>query len=426
MDQFIIKGPTALKGTVEISGSKNASLPILMATLLTDDTCVLRRVPNLRDVRTTFKLLKELGKEVTYENGTATIKSNGPLHSSLPYELVKQMRASFWVAGPLLARLKHAQIPLPGGCAIGVRPVDIHLKGFEKMGAVCATEKGDILIKAAKLNPAKIVLRFPSVGATINLMMCASLVPGKTVIENAAQEPEVDDLINALKSMGADISINAKGSIVINGKDSISGMNHTVVADRIESGTYIIAAAATKGDVLVKNCVPTHNDILIENLREAGFDLTVGGDFVHVRPPKDGKIKPVGIRTMPYPGFATDLQAPYMTLLCLADGSSDITEDIFENRYMHAPELVRMGANITIEKTMAKIKGVEKFSGASVMASDLRGGMALILAALCADGESVVDRIYHVDRGYENVEAKLTHLGANIKRFNPRTQEENV
>ncbi|MDR0292066.1 MAG: UDP-N-acetylglucosamine 1-carboxyvinyltransferase [Elusimicrobium sp.] len=422
MDRFIIKGPVRLKGEVEISGSKNASLPILMATLLTDEPCILARVPDLRDVRTTFKLLAELGKNVSYDGNEAVITSAGPLKGSITYELVKQMRASFWVAGPLLARLKHAQIPLPGGCAIGVRPVDIHLKGFEKLGAVCTTLKGDILIKAGELKAAKIVLRFPSVGATINIMMCACLIPGRTVIENAAKEPEVDDLIAALKSMGADISVDAQGRIIIEGKETLGAMKHAVVADRIETGTFVIAAAAARGDVIVKNCVPAHNEILIENLVESGFEVVAGDGFIHIKY-KDGvELKPVGVRTMPYPGFATDLQAPYMALLCTLPGVSDITEDIFENRYMHAPELVRMGADITIEKTMAKIKGGAPLSGANVMASDLRGGIALVIAALCAGGESVIDRVYHIDRGYENIEKKFAGLGAKIKRYNPEKQ----
>ncbi|ACC98645.1 UDP-N-acetylglucosamine 1-carboxyvinyltransferase [Elusimicrobium minutum Pei191] len=419
MDRFTIKGPVKLQGEVEISGSKNAALPILMATLLTDEKCVLNRVPNLRDIRTTFKLLEVLGKKVEYNNGTAVITKNKELNSILPYELVKQMRASFWVAGPLLARLKHTQIPLPGGCAIGVRPVDIHLQGFKKFGAAESTKKGDVVISADELKPAKIVLRFPSVGATINIMMCASLIPGKTIIENAAKEPEVEDLICALKTMGAQISIDSKGRIIVEGKKTLGSMTHTVVADRIETGTFILAAAATKGDVVIKNCVPEHNDILLENLKDAGFGVSVGQGRIHITAPSNGKIKPVGIRTMPYPGFATDLQAPYMVLLCVADGGSDITEDIFENRYMHAPELVRMGADITIEKTMAKVKGVKELSGANVMASDLRGGAALVIAALCAAGDTVIDRVYHIDRGYENIEAKFAALGAKIVRDNP-------
>ncbi|WP_424244750.1 UDP-N-acetylglucosamine 1-carboxyvinyltransferase [Elusimicrobium posterum] len=419
MDRFLIEGPVKLKGEVEVSGSKNAALPVLMATLLTDAPCTVHRVPNLRDIRTTFKILEYLGKRVDYKDGTAVITSNTPLKTDVPYDLVKQMRASFWVAGPLLARFKHAQIPMPGGCAIGVRPVDIHLKGFEKFGAVCTTLKGDILIKAGDLKPAKIVLRFPSVGATINLMMCAALIEGKTVIENIAKEPEIDDMVCALNSMGAQVSIDAKGRMVIEGKKDLGFMEHTVVADRIEAGTFMIAAAATGGEVVIKNCVPSHNEFLLDVLSEAGFKVDIGQGRVRIGPTKDGKIKPVDIRTMPYPGFATDLQAPWMTLLCLAEGTSDITEDIFENRYMHAPELVRMGADINIEKTMAKIKGVKELSGAHVMSSDLRGGAALVIAGLCAKGTTEIERIYHIDRGYENMEGKLTALGAKIKRFNP-------
>lgn len=420
MDKFIIKGGTKLKGTVKISGSKNAALPILMATLLTDEPCVINRVPNLRDIRTTVKILEELGKKVTFENGTITVKAKHKLHTTVSYDLVKQMRASFWVAGPLLARFKKAVIPLPGGCAIGVRPVDIHLRGFEKLGAKAVTEKGNVVIKTKKLNPAKIILSFPSVGATQNLMMCASLIPGKTVIENVAREPEVQDLMLALNSMGATVYTDEKGRIAVEGKTALGGMNHTVIADRIETGTYVLAAAATRGQVTVTDCVPEHNEILLEYLAEAGFSVEAGEDYIKISC-KTKKIKPVNVKTAPFPGFATDLQAPWMSLMCLCNGSADISEDIFENRFMHAPELVRMGANISIDKNTAKITGVKNFSPAIVMSSDLRGGAALVIAGLCAKGVSEVERVYHIDRGYEVMEKKLNALGAKIKRVNPVT-----
>lgn len=418
MDRFIIRGGKKLNGSVHTSGSKNAALPILVATLLTDEPCVLHRVPNLRDVRTTLKILEYLGKKIEYRDNTVTVTADGVLKNNLPYELVKQMRASFWVAGPLLARFKVAEIPLPGGCAIGVRPVDIHLKGFEKLGAECEMKAGNVILRAKELVPAKIVLRFPSVGATQNLLMCACLIPGETVLENVAKEPEVDDLIVFLNKMGADIRVGDKGQLVVRGKTALHGAEHAVVADRIESGSYMLAAAATRGDVTVDGCVPEHNSILIEALQEAGFTLDVTPDSVHVHA-YDGEIKPVRVRTAPYPGFATDLQAPWMTLMTLCSGTAEVDEDIFENRFMHAPELVRMGAEIVTEKSVARITGVKTLCAAHVQASDLRGGMALVIAGLCAAGETEVERVYHIDRGYENLEQKLTALGADIRRYNP-------
>ena len=418
MDRLLIRGGKKLQGTVRASGSKNAALPILVATLLTDEPCVLHRVPDLRDVRTTLKILEYLGKKVTYENGTVIISADGQLKNSLPYELVKQMRASFWVAGPLLARFLEAEIPLPGGCAIGVRPVDIHLKGFEKLGATCEMNAGNVILRAQELVPSKIVLRFPSVGATQNLLMCACLIEGETVLENVAKEPEIDDVIDFLNKMGADISTDDKGRLVIYGKKTLHGAEHEIVADRIESGSYMLAAAATRGDVTVTGCVPEHNAILLEDLQEAGFTLTITNDSVRVHA-YDGDIKPIRVRTAPYPGFATDLQAPWMTLMCLSDGTAEVDEDIFENRFMHAPELVRMGAQIVTEKSVARITGVKELSAAHVQASDLRGGMALVIAGLCAKGETEVERVYHIDRGYENLEEKLTSLGADITRYNP-------
>ena len=411
MDRFIIHGGKKLQGTVHISGSKNAALPILVATLLTDEPCVLHRVPNLRDVRTTLKILEYLGKKVEYKNNTVTITADGVLKNTLPYELVKQMRASFWVAGPLLARFKTAEIPL-----------DIHLKGFEKLGAECDIKSGNVMIHAPELTPAKIVLRFPSVGATQNLLMCACLIPGETILENVAKEPEVDDVIAFLNKMGADIRVGDKGQLIVQGKTSLHGAEHTVVADRIETGSYILAACATRGDVTVTGCVPEHNSILLEDLQEAGFTLDITEDSVRVHS-YGGDIKPVRVRTAPYPGFATDLQAPWMTLMTLCTGTAEVDEDIFENRFMHAPELVRMGANISTEKSVARVTGVKELSAAHVQASDLRGGMALVIAGLCAAGETEVERVYHIDRGYEKLEEKLTALGADIRRYNPDKNE---
>lgn len=415
MDKFLINGPCRLSGTVEISGGKNAALPQLLATLLTDEKCVLRRVPDLRDIRTTFKILEHLGKQVVYEGGTATITKKGSLQTSVPYDLVKQMRASFWVAGPILARLKTAKIPLPGGCAIGVRPVDIHLKGFEKLGAEHYTEKGDIVLTAKELHGGKVIFRFPSVGATQNVLMAASLIEGETVIENYAKEPEIYDIITLLKTMGSDIK-EENNHLIVRGKKTLHGAEHSVVADRVEAGTYMIAAAMTRGDVLIKNCEPEHNEILLEYLKDAGASVEVNGKDVRVS--ATGRLKPVSIKTLPYPGFATDLQAQWLAMLCVADGTATVEEDIFENRFMHAPELTRMGADIRIEKSAAHINGVMQLEGANVMSSDLRGGAALVLAALAAKGATTVERIYHIDRGYENFEQKLTALGAKIRRIN--------
>ncbi len=422
MDRFLVEGGVKLKGTVTISGSKNACLPILVASLLTDEPFILHRVPNLRDVRTTLKILTALGKKVTYENGTVTIIADGELKNTLPYELVKQMRASFWVAGPLLARFKEAVIPLPGGCALGARPVDIHLKGFERLGAQCKTENGNVVLSAENLQPAKITLRFPSVGATQNLMMCAALIPGETILENIAKEPEINDVAAVLIKMGAELFTDEQGRLVIRGREKLHGAEHTVVADRIESGSYILAAAATRGDVKVAGCVPEHNSILLDCLEEAGVPLEIGSDYVHVKP-YDTPLKPLRVKTAPYPGFATDLQAPWMALMILADGASEVDEDIFENRFMHAPELVRMGANIVTEKSIARVNGVKELSGAHVMASDLRGGFALLMAGLCAKGTTEIERVYHIDRGYEDPEGKLNALGANVKRYNPDKDE---
>lgn len=422
MDRFLVEGGRELRGSVVVSGSKNACLPILVASLLTDEPFVLHRVPNLRDVRTTLKILTALGKKADYQNGTVTITAAGPLKNTLPYELVKQMRASFWVAGPLLARFKTAEIPLPGGCALGARPVDIHLKGFERLGACCAVERGNVVLSARELHPAKIALRFPSVGATQNLMMCAALIPGETILENVAKEPEIDDVAAVLGKMGAELEADGKGRLIVRGREKLHGVEHTVVADRIESGSYMIAAAAARADVRVEGCVPEHNAMLLDCLQDAGVPLEIGKDYVHVKP-YNGPLKPQRIKTAPYPGFATDLQAPWMTLMALAEGASEVDEDIFENRFMHAPELVRMGADIVTEKSVARINGVKEFSGAHVMASDLRGGFALLIAGLCAKGVTEIERVYHIDRGYENPEGKLNALGAKVTRYNPDKDE---
>ncbi len=414
MDRFIIQGHAKLKGQIKVSGSKNAVLPILISSLLTDDKCVVKNVPNLHDIQSTIDILKYLGKKVDFKNNVVTITKNGCCKTDIPYDLVKKMRASFLCAGPLLARYNHAEISLPGGCAIGIRPVDIHLKGFTKLGAKIKQKGGDILISTKKLKPAKIILSFPSVGASQNLLMCAVLVEGKTILENIAREPEVDDLIKCLNNMGARISYEAN-KVIVEGVKKLSGINHSVIADRIETGTYLIAGACTRSNLEIKNCEPENNEILIEYLQEAGFNIKCDKNSIKISP-RTKNIKPVHIKTAPFPGFATDLQALWMVLMSQAKGTCETSEDIFENRFMHVAELVRMGAKIHMEGKTATIEGGNNLNGANVMASDLRGGACLVLAGLCAGGETIVDRVYHIDRGYDKLEYKLAKLGAKIKR----------
>ena len=413
MDKFVIEGPNKLKGEVKVSGAKNSALPILIATLLTDKECVVKHVPCLRDIKTTIKLLEYLGKKVHFKNNTVTVRKNKPLKTKAPYNLVKQMRASFLVAGPLLTRFKHTQVPLPGGCAIGLRPIDIHLGGFAKMGAKSETKKGDIVIKAKKLHSAVIKLPYQSVGATENLILCAVMVSGKTIIKNFAKEPEITDLVNFLNSMGADIKIN-NTTITINGVKQLHGTQHAIIPDRIEAGTYLIASALTKGNVTVSNCNPSHLKSLITALRKAGTKITVNKNKISVAP---STIKSINVKTEPYPGFPTDLLSQWTVLMCRAKGQAKISESIFENRFMHIAELGRMDTLIAVDSHTALIDYTCQLLGANVMASDLRGGAALVLAGLIAKGTTTVDRIYHIDRGYEKMEEKLSNLGASIKRI---------
>jgi UDP-N-acetylglucosamine 1-carboxyvinyltransferase len=415
MDEFLIEGQQPLNGTIEINGSKNSGLPILIATLLTDEECVINKVPDLRDIQTTFQLLKYLGKSVEYKNHTVTIKSDKPLKYAAPYELVKQMRASILVAGPLLARLKKTQVPLPGGCAIGLRPIDIHLKGFEEFGAKTTNVRGDILISVDKLVPTRFRMEFPSVGATENLIMCATLMPGKTILSGVAKEPEIDDLMDFLNKMGANVKKHEPDEIIIEGKPSLGGATHTLIPDRIETGTFLIAGAITGGNITLANCRVDHLKSVIDVLEYSGAKISADGDTISVSGPKD-RPRPVNVNTLPHPGFPTDLQAPWMSYMCIAKGKSKIEEDIFENRFIHTAELARMGANILVDGKTALIEGVESLNGASVMASDIRGGAALVVATLCAKGQSVVQRSYHIDRGYEKIEDKLSKLGARITR----------
>jgi len=416
MDTIVIRGGAELEGEVVLSGSKNAALPVLFATLLTRERSVVRNVPALADVRTTIQVLEHLGARVTQSpDGHEVVVEPGAVAcSEAPYELVKTMRASFLVLGPLLARFGHARVSTPGGCAIGARPVDLHLSGLQKLGARLRISEGYVEAEAERLRGAKIVLDFPSVGATQQLMMAAALAEGTTVIENAAREPEVSDLAALLTAMGARIQGAGSSRIEIQGVAELGGAVHTIVPDRIEAGTLIVAGAITRGDVRVSGLVADHLTAVLSKLEECGVALEVGPTTVRVR--GTGRVRPADVITSPFPGFPTDLQAQLMALLGLADGQSRVTETIFENRFMHAAELARMGARIETEGSTAMIRGVEHYEGAPVMASDLRASAALVLAGLAARGRTEVTRIYHLDRGYERLEAKLAALGARITR----------
>ncbi len=415
MDRLIIDGGVALSGRVLVSGSKNAALPILIATLLTDDPCLVENCPTaLRDIRTTARLLESLGKKVDIEGSSVRVLSTGSLKTQAPYDIVKQMRASVLAAGPLLARFGLVRVPIPGGCAIGLRPIDIHLKGFEAMGARRIADQGDIILSAPKLKAAEIRLRFPSVGATENLMMAAAAVPGRTVIRNAAREPEIADLGAFLERLGAKVSGAGTAAVTVEGQPRLRGARHRVMPDRIEAGTYLIAAAAARGKVRVQGARGGDLEAVLAALRRTGAKVRSGRDFIELEMRE--RPKPVAVSTAPYPGFPTDLQAPWMALMTLSTGFTKVRETVFENRFMHAAELTRMGAQIAVSGAAAVVAGVERLSGAPIMASDLRAGAALIVAALAARGRTVLQRVYHVDRGYEAVERKLAALGARVER----------
>lgn len=414
-EKFIITGGKRLEGSVEISGAKNSALSIMAATLLTKDVCILRNIPHLTDVDTMIAVIRKLGIKVEWkEDNTLYIDSDYFDNYEAPYELVKKMRASILVMGPLLARLHKAKISLPGGCAIGARPVDFHIKGFETLGAQVEVDKGYIEAEVNKLKGGDIYLDFPSLGATENIMMAASLAEGVTKIENAAKDPEVVELGNFLIKMGAQIEGLGTDLIKINGVKKLNGVDYNIIPDRIEAGTYMIAAAITSGDILIEKIDPLLIKPLIVKLEEAGVKIKQGKDLIEVIGPNS--INAVDIKTLPYPGFPTDIQPQFMTLSCVAKGTSVIIETVFENRFAHTGDLIRMGADIKVEGHSAIIKGVKKLSAAPVMASDLRGGAALILAGLVADGTTELSRIYHLDRGYVNLEKKLTALGADIHR----------
>jgi UDP-N-acetylglucosamine 1-carboxyvinyltransferase len=417
MDQLRIRGGRRLQGEIAISGAKNAALPELCAALLTAERVQLANVPRLHDVTTMLKLLRTLGVSAEQgENGAPTLAlAADDLRSrEAPYELVKTMRAAILVLGPLVARFGEARVSLPGGCAIGTRPVDQHIKGLQAMGAEIVVEHGYIVARAGRLRGARITTDMVTVTGTENLLMAASLADGETILENAAQEPEVTDLAEMLNAMGARIEGHGTSRIRIVGVERLHGVAHRIVADRIETGTFLCAVAAAGGDAVLRHGRGDHLEAVIEKLREAGATIDSGDGWLRVR--ADARPHAVSVRTSEYPAFPTDMQAQLMALDCIADGAATITETIFENRFMHVNELVRLGAKIEVDGRVAVVQGTPRLSGANVMATDLRASAGLVIAALVADGETVIDRIYHLDRGYDRMEAKLRALGADIER----------
>jgi len=414
MDKLLITGGTRLNGDIRISGAKNAALPILCAALLTSDELVLHNVPSLQDVSTMFKLLRQMGVSVTQENGVTTLRGNGIDKLEAPYDMVKTMRASILVLGPLVARFGEAKVSLPGGCGIGSRPVDQHIKGLQAMGADITIEAGYIHAKASRLKGTRVVTDMITVTGTENLLMAATLADGVTILENAAREPEVTDLANLLVAMGAKIEGIGTDRLVIEGVDRLHGATHTVISDRIETATFLCAVAATGGDITVTNTRTDILDVALDKLREAGVVLTTGPDWIRAQ--MSARPKAVGFRTTEYPGFPTDMQAQFMAMNCIAEGNSRVTETIFENRFMHVQELNRLGAKIDIDGHTANVNGVDKLIGAPVMATDLRASASLVIAGMVAEGETLIDRIYHLDRGYDRIEVKLSAVGANIQR----------
>jgi UDP-N-acetylglucosamine 1-carboxyvinyltransferase len=416
MDKIVIYGGKKLRGEIIVSGSKNSALPILFATLLTDDPATITNVPSLADIDTAVTFLNFIGKKTIKKENSVKSYSSYKYKHIAPYDLVRKMRASILVMGPLLARLKRVEVSLPGGCAIGARPVDIHLDAFKKLGAEISVESGYVKTSAKNgLKGAAINFRFPSVGATENILLTAVLAKGKTIIANAAREPEIEDLANVLNKMGAKVTGAGTKNIVIDGVDKLHGFVHEVIPDRIEAATYIIAAAITKGEVILKKVIPHHLKSVNDKLKKCGLCIKETKDTIFAKWVKN--LKPQNIKTEAYPGFPTDVQAQWTTLMCLLNGESHIEENVFENRFLHVAELQRFGADIAINDKTVSIKGVKKFSGAPVMVSDLRAGAALVLAGLAADGKTIVSRTYHLNRGYDMLEKKLKKLGANIQRI---------
>lgn len=415
MDKLVIEGGQRLSGEIAVSGAKNAALPILCAGLLSAEPVELDNVPNLQDVRTTLKLLGQMGMRTETDGARVRLDAGRVDSPVAPYELVKTMRASILVLGPLLARFGEAKVSLPGGCAIGARPVDQHIKGLQAMGAEISIEHGFIEARATRLKGARIVTDMITVTGTENLLMAATLADGETVIENAAREPEVSDLAHLLVAMGARIDGIGTDRLVIQGVERLHGARHAVIPDRIEAGTFLCAVAAAGGDVTLTGVRPSILDAVIDKLREAGVTIVEGGDWLRVT--MDRRPSAVTIRTSEYPAFPTDMQAQFMALNTIASGTAQVVETIFENRFMHVQELNRLGAHITVDGNTALVTGVDQLSGAKVMATDLRASASLVIAGLCAEGETLVDRIYHLDRGYDRMEAKLTGVGAKVRRI---------
>ncbi len=416
MDKLIVSGGRPLRGEIRISGAKNAALPVLVASLLTDKPLRIGNVPHLQDITTTMELLGRIGVRLVVDE-KMVVEADASNITSLraPYELVKTMRASILVLGPLLARFGEAEVSMPGGCAIGSRPVNLHIKGLEAMGAEIGIKEGYVKARADRLKGTRIFMDMVSVTGTENIMMAATLAEGTTVIENAAREPEVVDLAKCLVTMGAKIRGAGGDEIVIEGVEALGGGYHEVIPDRIETGTYLVAAAMTGGKIKLRDVQPSHLEAVLDKLREAGAEITTGNDWVCLDR-QNRELKAVNIRTAPYPAFPTDMQAQFVALNCVAQGTATITESVFENRFMHVLELQRMGANIDMRGNTAVVHGVERLMGAPVMATDLRASASLALAALVAESDTVVDRIYHIDRGYECIEEKLAQLGARIRR----------
>lgn len=416
-DKIIVYGGKPLKGKITVSGAKNAVLPIIIASLLSEGTCRIQDVPRLADVETICDVLGELGATVKIDQeGALQINCQDINSHEAPYDYVKKMRASVLVMGPLIARLGRAKVSLPGGCAIGTRPIDLHLKGLEALGVRISMEHGYILAEASGLKGARIYLDFPSVGATEHIMMTAALAEGTTIIENAAEEPEIVDLANFINSMGGNVKGAGTKVIKVEGVDHLGPTTHTIIPDRIEAGSFLVAGAATGGDLLLENVIIDHLKPVVAKLIEAGVDVQEEGNGIRLI--SNGQIKAVDIKTLPYPGFPTDMQAQFMALMSVAQGTSIISETVFENRFMHAEELRRLGADIKIEGRSAVVEGGEKLMGAQVKATDLRAGAALIIAGLVAQGETVISNTYHIDRGYDNIVEKLRGVGANIQREN--------
>ena len=415
MDKLIATGGIPLSGEVRISGAKNAALPVMISSLLTDQTLTISNIPHLHDITTTMELLAQFGVQLQVDE-KLTIEADASQVNNLvaPYQLVKTMRASILVLGPLVARFGRAEVSLPGGCAIGSRPVNLHIKGLQAMGAEVEIDGGYIKARADRLRGARIFMDMISVTGTENLMMAATLADGVTVIENAAREPEVIDLADCLNAMGAKVSGAGGDEIIVEGVDKLGGASHRVIPDRIEAGTFLVAAAISGGEIKIKDVRPRQIDAVLDKLREAGAAIETGDDWVLLKAPR--KLKAVNIRTAPYPAFPTDMQAQFVLMNSVADGTATVVETVFENRFMHIHELRRMGANIELDGNTAVVQGVGKLHAAPVMATDLRASACLVLAGLIADGETIIDRIYHIDRGYHCIEEKLSQMGAAIRR----------